>query len=108
MDVCRNGERSIKDRFSGTGFTVVVDHDKCIGCGKCMQICPQAIIQKGSDGKVHIDQDHCMGCRFCKTKCESGALELKMTMPMRESIHEYFLKEGNIDMRMEKCTMGLK
>lgn len=49
-----------------------------------------------------------MECSFCKTKCESGALELKMTMPMRKFIHKYFLKEGNIDMQMEKCTMGLK
>ena len=107
MDVCRNGERSIKDRFSGSGFTVVVNHDKCIGCGKCIDICPQQIITKREDGKICIDQDHCMGCGFCKTKCASDALQLKMTMPMRESIHEYFLKEGNIDMEMEKCTMSL-
>lgn len=105
MDVCRNGDRSIKNRFSGSGFTMVANHDNCTGCGKCISICPQKIITKREDGKVVIDQDHCMGCGFCKTQCEHDALELKMTMPMRESIHEYFLKEGSIDMQMEKCTM---
>ena len=46
-----------------------------------------------------------MGCGCCKSVCADGALELKQTMPMRESIHEYFLKEGNIDLNMEHCTM---
>ena len=46
-----------------------------------------------------------MGCGCCKSVCDSDALELKQTMPMRESIHEYFLKEGNIDLNMEHNTM---
>ena len=46
-----------------------------------------------------------MGCGCCKSVCENGALELKMTMPMRESLHEYFLREGSIDMKMDRCSM---
>ncbi|MGI6591312.1 MAG: 4Fe-4S binding protein [Eggerthellaceae bacterium] len=105
MDVCRNANRSIKNRFSGSGYTMVAKHDKCKGCGKCIPTCPQEIITKREDGKVVIDQEHCMGCGCCKSVCENDALELKMTMPMRESLHEYFLKEGSIDMNMEHCTL---
>lgn len=105
MDVCRNANRVIKNRFSGSGYTMVVNHDKCIGCGKCISSCPQEIIATREDGKVIIDQEHCMGCGCCKSVCANDALELKMTMPMRESLHEYFLKEGSIDLNMEHCTM---
>ena len=105
MDVCRNANRTIKNRFSGSGFTMVVNHDKCIGCHKCVETCPQEIISVREDGKISIDQEHCIGCACCKSVCENDALELKQTMPMRESVHEYFLKEGNIDLNMEKCTM---
>lgn len=46
-----------------------------------------------------------MGCGCCKSVCENGAINLKMTMPMRESLHEYFLREGSIDMKMDRCSM---
>lgn len=105
MDVCRNANRTIKNRFSGSGFTAVANHDKCIGCGKCVEVCPQEIITLREDGKVGIDQEHCMGCGCCKSVCENGAINLKMTMPMRESLHEYFLREGSIDMKMDRCSM---
>ena len=105
MDVCRNANRTIKNRFSGSGFTMVANHDNCTGCGKCVEKCPQEIITVREDGKITIDQEHCLGCGCCKSVCENDALELKQTMPMRESIHDYFLAEGNIDLNMEKCTL---
>ena len=60
-----------------------------------------------SDGKVTIDQDHCIGCGYCKSVCPNDAITLQQTMPLRESIHEYFLEEGRIDMVMDKCTMEI-
>ena len=107
LDVCKNANRTIKNRFSGSGFTAVIDHDKCTACGKCAQKCPQEIITVNDDGKVTIDQEHCIGCGYCKSVCENGAITLQQTMPLRESIHEYFLKEGRIDMVMDKCTMEI-
>ena len=107
LDVCKNANRTIKNRFSGAGFTAVIDHEKCTGCGNCAKKCPQEIITVNSDGKVTIDQDHCIGCGYCKSVCPNDAITLQQTMPLRESIHEYFLEEGRIDMVMDKCTMEI-
>lgn len=107
LDVCKNANRTIKNRFSGSGFTAVIDHDKCTGCGKCVEKCPQETITIDDDGKTIINQEHCIGCGYCKSVCPHGAIQLKQTMPLRESIHEYFLKEGRIDMKMEKCSMEI-
>ncbi len=108
LKFAKNGSREIKNRFLGTGFTAVINHDKCTGCGKCAEACPQEIITYREDGKACIDQEHCIGCGFCKRACSSDAITIKQTMPMRESIHEYFLEEGRLDWVMDRCTMELK
>lgn len=107
LDVCKNANRTIKNRFSGSGFTAVIDHEKCIECGRCSEVCPQETISQEPDGKTVINQEHCIGCGFCKSVCPEGAITLQQTMPMRESIHEYFEKEGRIDMVLDSCSMPI-
>jgi pyruvate formate lyase activating enzyme len=46
--------------------------DKCIGCEKCVELCPVGAIT--SLGK--IDRDSCILCGDCAEACYSGALEL--------------------------------
>lgn len=107
LDVCKNANRTIKNRFSGAGFTAVIDHEKCTGCGSCVEKCPQEIITICEDGKVVIDQEHCIGCGYCKSMCPNGAITLQQTMPLRESIHEYFKEEGRIELVDDRCTMEI-
>lgn len=98
FNLSKNATRDVKRRFSPTGWTAVVNHDKCIGCGKCAEpYCPQdAIHFRKSDGKMVVDQENCVGCGMCKTRCATGAVKIKQTMPMRESMHDYFLAEGRL------------
>lgn len=108
MGLAKNASREIKNRFAPSGFTAVIDHDKCVGCGACQKACPMETVSILPDtGKACIDQEHCVGCGFCKKACPPGAITIKQTMPMRESIHEYFLEEGRIDLVMDRCTMSL-
>lgn len=54
-------------------FTVHVLADKCVGCGKCMEVCPEdAII--GKEGYIHmVDQDMCEHCGKCLAVCPQNA-----------------------------------
>lgn len=54
-------------------FTVHVLADKCVGCGKCMEVCPEdAII--GKNGYIHmVDQDMCEQCGKCLAVCPQHA-----------------------------------
>ena len=54
-------------------FTVHVLADKCVGCGKCMEACPEdAII--GKEGYIHmVDQDMCEHCGKCLAVCPRNA-----------------------------------
>lgn len=47
--------------------------DKCIACGKCIPLCPQNCINKGTP--FVIQQEHCLHCGNCLTICPVNAIE---------------------------------
>jgi uncharacterized pyridoxamine 5'-phosphate oxidase family protein/NAD-dependent dihydropyrimidine dehydrogenase PreA subunit len=46
----------------------------CIGCGSCVEVCPQKCIIT-EDIPYVIEQDHCLHCGNCQTVCPAGAVE---------------------------------
>lgn len=50
------------------------DARKCIGCGACMQICPQNAHIFESDAGHQIERAKCIRCMKCAEYCVSGAL----------------------------------
>ncbi|MFH1657493.1 MAG: 4Fe-4S binding protein [bacterium] len=51
-----------------------VDKEKCIGCGTCVQTCPNNAIKVGEDGKAEIDQEKCQNCGRCVEVCPMQAI----------------------------------
>lgn len=49
--------------------------EKCTGCGKCLAVCPQNCIDKGSPKPYNIRQNNCLHCGGCFEKCPVGAVE---------------------------------
>lgn len=46
-----------------------IDYEKCVGCGKCDEICPQGAI------KYHkVKPIRCIGCGKCQKVCSKGAI----------------------------------
>lgn len=54
------------------GFVIT---DACIGCGQCMEKCPQNCIIEGSPCK--IVQEHCLHCGLCREVCPVDAVKKK-------------------------------
>ncbi len=53
---------------------LVIDPDKCKGCGKCRKNCPMEAIA-GEPRKPHtIDVDKCIKCGACMSNCPFGAI----------------------------------
>ena len=50
-----------------------VTQDACIGCGRCISVCPQICIRK-EDGKAKIIQQNCLHCGRCMDACPVGAI----------------------------------
>ena len=58
-----------------------IDPDECIGCGECIDACPEEAIE-GKDGFIHmIDQDICEKCGKCVAACEEGCIKTATKLP---------------------------
>jgi len=60
-----------------------IDHQKCIGCSLCEQVCPEGICfssgEKNSAGKIFFekDLDWCKGCGICAAVCPAKAITMR-------------------------------
>lgn len=55
-----------KATAAATGYQV---SEACIGCRRCLSVCPQACIAIGKDGRAKIDAAHCLSCGRCVEVC---------------------------------------
>jgi ferredoxin len=60
-------------------MTAMVDKDKCVSCGICVDICPEYAISM--DALVVVDPRRCTGCGACIAECPSEALSLDRQPP---------------------------
>jgi coenzyme F420-reducing hydrogenase delta subunit/ferredoxin len=55
----------------------VYDTTKCVGCDKCVFICPYAAIEAEPFATPKILSDYCMGCGACALVCPHHAIQIK-------------------------------
>jgi len=53
-----------------------VNKDNCVGCGLCVDACPNGAI-KMVDGAAAVDPDVCIDCEACVSECPNGAISMK-------------------------------
>ncbi len=61
-------------RYLDDVVTLVLDEDKCVGCGMCIQVCPQGVLAMDGGKARIVDRDGCMECGACTVNCPTEAL----------------------------------
>lgn len=71
----------------------ILYEDRCIGCGRCAEICPRSAITI-RDGKSRFDLELCLGCGECLRFCQQHAIDFNWVVeipPFVERMAEYAL-----------------
>ncbi len=53
-----------------------VDKEACVGCGTCVDACPEAAIEM-DDEFAKIDEKRCNDCGTCVDSCPTQAITLE-------------------------------
>ena len=64
----------------------VINHEKCIGCGRCFVSCSDGghqAIRFGEDRVPHVVGTKCVGCHLCRLVCPVGAIGSSKRMDKR-------------------------
>jgi pyruvate formate lyase activating enzyme len=63
--------------------------EKCIGCGRCLVVCPEGVHEKLADGSRVFHRERCAVCGKCAAECCSGALVVEgREMTVDEAVEE--------------------
>jgi len=55
----------------------VVDHQRCLGCGACVEACPEGVVLGLINNKADIiNGSHCIGHGACRASCPHDAIAL--------------------------------
>lgn len=60
----------------------VINKSRCIGCGKCAEICPQHTITV--QGKAHIHAARCIRCFCCHEMCPVKAIDTRRSFLLKK------------------------
>lgn len=63
----------------GGRLVVVVDRERCVDCGACVDVCPDRALSL--DARLEVDEGRCTGCGTCLPACPSEALTLRERAP---------------------------
>ncbi len=66
--------------------TLRLDVETCIGCGRCVEVCPHAVFDIQARKSRIVARDACMECGACARNCSRRALTVRSGAGCLEAI----------------------
>lgn len=64
----------MRHRYLKGVATLSLNREACVGCTRCVQVCPHGVLEMQGQKAVISDLDGCMECGACVRNCAPGAL----------------------------------
>jgi NAD-dependent dihydropyrimidine dehydrogenase PreA subunit len=55
---------------------IIIDNDKCTGCGTCVETCPVDVLEIQNEKSVPVKVEECLVCRACEAQCPENAIQI--------------------------------
>jgi NAD-dependent dihydropyrimidine dehydrogenase PreA subunit len=90
-------------RYLGNVATLRLEPAECIGCGRCMEVCPHQVFAL-SENRAHIvDFDACMECGACAMNCPVDAIRVEAGVGCASGLIHEWLRERKIRRGSNGC-----
>lgn len=64
-------------RYLSNVATLEMKPEKCIGCGKCVEVCPHQVFALKEKKAKLVQFDACMECGACAKNCPASAIQVE-------------------------------
>ncbi|HAM51505.1 MAG TPA: ferredoxin [Nitrospiraceae bacterium] len=61
-------------KYLSNTATLELFPERCVGCGRCLEVCPHEVFALEDGKAVILDKDRCIECGACVNNCAFGAL----------------------------------
>jgi NAD-dependent dihydropyrimidine dehydrogenase PreA subunit len=61
-------------RYLKNVVTLSFDSERCVGCGKCAEVCPRGVFSVAKCKARITSKDSCMECGACSLNCPAKAI----------------------------------
>ena len=76
--------------------TLTLSQEKCVGCGRCLEVCPHQVFAIPDRCAAIERKDACMECGACAKNCPVGAIEVDAGVGCASGMINEWLREHNI------------
>jgi NAD-dependent dihydropyrimidine dehydrogenase PreA subunit len=66
----------MKLRYLKNVTTLKYSKEKCVGCGRCEEVCPHGVFTVAGRKAAVAEKDSCMECGACAMNCPAEAIEV--------------------------------
>ena len=76
--------------------TLKLNQETCVGCGRCIEVCPHQVFILSQRVAAVTERDHCMECGACARNCPVGAIEVEAGVGCASGMINEWLREHAI------------
>jgi len=75
--------------------TLEYNRERCVGCGRCVDVCPHQVFEMEQKKAVLLDKDACMECGACALNCPATAISVDAGVGCATGLINEWLREKN-------------
>ena len=90
-------------RYLKNVATLKLDQAVCIGCGRCLEVCPHQVFELALKKAAVRDLDACMECGACALNCPVKAITVDSGVGCASGMINEWLLERNLKSTGGSC-----